>query len=845
MFRCVRIEVHKFGGTSVAGVQRLTEVGELVRGLSSTRRMVVVSSAMSGVTDGLGSVVELAAGGRRSRALELVDELERRHLEVAAELCPGTADVPGAEIERITGELRELLRAVVQVGEATPRSLDRVLSCGEKLAVRLLAARLRERGVDAEAVDADTCLETDERFGCASPIPDLMERGVRRALEPILERGGVPVVTGFCGRAPDGATTTLGRGGSDLTATLLAGALEADEVTIWTDVDGVYSADPRVVPDARSLGHLHYREAAELSFYGAKVLHQRSMIPLVGRGIPVRVRNSFRPGEEGTLVDGRFSRGSHPVKAISAVRGQSIVSIEGNGMSGVPGIAGRVFQALADHSINVTMISQSSSESSISLAIPSGDAPAAESALKRALAGELARGEVEEIEVACGKCLIAAVGLGMAHAPGVAARVFAALGAAEINVLAIAQGSSELNISLAVDGERADQAIRAIHAEFGLHRLDTGEDRDSALDLILVGYGNIGRALAELLLERGQHVFERFGLHARVVGVADRSGYLFHPTGLSASQLVEAGLEKRAGRPLRELPGATASSDPGELVRRALEYRLSRPVLVDVSDSGDAHRWFLDAMELGCDVVSANKKPLAGALDHARELLDSARRTGRLLKVEATVGAGLPVVETLETMLAAGDRLTAAEGCLSGTLAFLLKRVREGVPLSAALVEAVEQGYTEPDPAEDLTGADVARKSIILGRLSGLVPGECEPALRGLVPEDMLGLEFDELRRRLEREVDEDLARRSRDARDAGGSLAYVGRVRPGAIAVGLEVVPADWPLGGLQGTDNRIVFHSERYHDRPLAVTGPGAGVDVTAMAVLGDILRVAAERR
>jgi len=568
------------------------------------------------------------------------------------------------------------------------------------------------------------------------------------------------------------------------------------------------------------------------------------MIPVSQQGIPVRTRNSFQPADPGSVIDKRFTPGSHPVKAISAIRDQCMISVEGKGMAGVPGVAARVFGALAQKNISVTMISQSSSESSISLVVPAGDADVAESSLKRAFRDDLSRGDVEEIVVRRGVGLVAAVGLGMAHTPGIAGRVFGALGRDRVNVLAIAQGSSELNISLAVESGGVDDAVRSIHAEFGLHRLDTGADDEHALDILLLGCGNIGRAVVKQLLDRSAHVFERFGLRARIVSIADRSGYLLDPKGLDQATLDAALSAKASGARLTDLPGSVATANATDMVRAALAYRLSRPVLVDVSDADDAHDAFLEALRLGADVVTANKKPLAGERPIFDALFVQSDQHGRLLRAEATVGAGLPVVDTLDMLLATGDQVRSAEGCLSGTLGFLMSRLESGVKLSEAVEEAVSRGYTEPDPVADLCGIDVARKAIIIARLSGLANGATQVNLEGLCDADWMGLGRDELFERL-RSLDASMASRVEAAAAAGQVLRYVARVDATGIRVGPEAVPKDSPLGGLAGSDNMIVFQSDRYDDRPLVVTGPGAGVDVTAMGVLGDILRVAAERR
>jgi bifunctional aspartokinase / homoserine dehydrogenase 1 len=840
------MRVFKFGGTSVGSAERMLEVAALVKREAADSPLVVVASAMTGVTNLLVEAAHAVADGDRDRASDIVAELDGRHNEALATLLKAGAEQPGFEggdtlidLRDLMSDLWEMLAATVHIGELTPRVRDRILSAGEKMSVRLLVVAMRAVGLEAVAMDADTFLETDGSFGEASPLSGIADRTVQAALTPHLSAGRIAVVTGFCGRAPDGATTTLGRGGSDLTATVIAGALDADEVTLWSDVDGVYSADPRVVPEARVIPQLNFREAAEMSYYGAKVLHQRTMIPVAGKGIPVRSRNTSRPKMPGTLIDGRFTPGSHPVKAITAVRDHALLSVEGKGMAGVPGVAARVFGALAARDISVTMISQSSSEASICFAVPADHALGAEAALKRTFRADISRGAVEEIVVRRGVGLVAAVGLGMARTPGVAARLFTALARHGVNIYAIAQGSSELNVSLAIADDDVPDALRAMHSEFGLDRLDTGVDPERHFDILLVGAGKVGRALLNLLPARRAHIRARFGLDARVVGVADRSGFVFEPAGISDERLAALVETKAGGQPLTAA-GATPAASPGELIEHALTYRLARPVVVDVTDASENGVLFRRAFALGADVVTANKGPLASDYTGLQE---AAAEAHRVLKAEATVGAGLPVVDTLEVLLATGDELKQAEGCLSGTLGFLMTRLEEGAAFSDAVHEAVELGYTEPDPAIDLSGEDVARKATILGRMAGLTDASTPVELEGLVSADWVGMSYDELRPRLA-SLDASIAARIQAASDAGNKMRFVARVRAGSIQVGLTEVPGDSALGMLRGTDNMVVFRSERYDQRPLVVSGPGAGIDVTAMGVLGDILRIAAER-
>lgn len=837
----MRTEVHKFGGTSVGSAVRIRAAADIVQRYQGQARLVVVASAMSKVTDTLLECAALAVEGERLTVRGKVEGLRERHHEALAELTsePGTVAVL---IDSLLAELQGFYDAAALTGEITPRMHDRIVATGEKLSIRLLAAALREAGVDAIALDADTFLDTDGQHRSANPITGIGARSVRYALEPELDAGRVCVVTGFCGRGPDGATTTLGRGGSDLSATVLASALDADEVIIWTDVPGVFTTDPRSVPDARVIPQLNYREAAELSFYGAKVLHQRTMIPVADKRIPVWTRSSMEPELPGTVINSAYTPGSHPVKGISAVSGQALLALEGKGMAGVPGIAARLFSTLAERDVSVTMISQSSSESSICLAIPESAAAVAETALKRTFRHEMSRGEIEEIAVRPNTCLIAAVGLGMAQHPGIAARLFGAVSRAEVNVLAIAQGSSELNLSLAVDKRDVPACLRAIHREFGLHRLDTGDGTARRMDVALLGCGRVGRAFLRQLRDRREHVTERFGLELRVVAVADRTGFAFDATGLSDAQLDAIAGAKERGEPLHPLPFAQAAASPTDLTDEMAQWRLVRPVLVDVSDA-DAHDVFAGALAAGFDVVTANKVPVADTLARWTALTTLATSNGRILRAEATVGAGLPVVGTLETLIATGDRIERADGCLSGTLGYLMTALEDGSALSDAVRTAVELGYTEPDPVVDLSGRDVARKALILARYAGLVDGDVPVQLTGLVPDDWAGLPREELYTRLAT-LDADFRARTEAAAAQGEVLRFVARIERDHIVVGPQAVPADSPVGRLRGTDNLIVFTSERYRERPLVVSGPGAGIEVTAAGVLGDLFHIAAER-
>ena len=631
-----------------------------------------------------------------------------------------------------------------------------------------------------------------------------------------------------------GEVATLGRGGSDLTATLLARSLDASQVSLWKDVPGLLTADPRVVPDARVIPQLHTREAAELAYYGAKVLHPRALIPLAGRKVAIYVRPFADPKSLGTEVSERAPRGRFPVKALTAASGQALVTVTGNGMLGVPGIAARTFAALQARGISVSLISQASSEHSICFSVPESLADAARQSLLQEFQQEITRQEIDGVEVSPGMATLAIVGLGMHGTPGVAAVAFTALAAAGISIVAIAQGSSELNISMVVAGEQAPEAQRRIHAAFQLSRIAGGAVIQPArMELVLLGFGQIGRALAALL---GRVKRPTVSLH--VAAVIDRSGFIFDSKGISPRRLRAMAKEKQKGRRLAELSDGHAASTR-EAIDHIAGHALTRPVLVDLT-ADDTAAILEQALSHGMNLVLANKHPLADRRIVSDTLWQTARAHGRRILHEATVGAGLPIIDTYHKLVESGDRVSRIEGLLSGTLGYVLNEVSAGVAFSRAVRRAMAKGYTEPDPREDLSGMDVARKALILARLLGY-PGELpRRAVESLVPPWARKLSLSDFLTRMD-ELDPAWTRRVAVAAKAGAVLRYVAVATPTRVAVGLRAVPEDSPFGRIKGSDNQLVFTTARYKTNPLVITGPGAGAEVTAAGVLNDILRLA----
>ena len=831
--RSTAIDVFKFGGASLADAAAVRHAIDLILAPRPTR-VVTVVSALAGVTDALLAIAEAARAGDVEAVDELVTKLHKRHVVVATGVignARGRARL-FRELDEAFQELRTLSHGVASLRELTPRTTDFLLVRGEQLSARLVVAGLLARGAKAEYIDAATLIRTDGVFGGAFPDLAATDREVRAQLPPLLKKRVFPVVPGFVGGTADGTLVTLGRGGSDLTATVLGRALRAHRITLWKDVPGLLTTDPQLVPAARIVPQLNVREAAELAYYGAKVLHPRALIPLARVPVPVFVRPFADPTAPGTEISVRHTLTRYPVKALSIVRRQALVTVTGNGMLGVPGIAARTFAALQHAGISVTLISQASSEHSICLCVPAERGAEARVALEKAFGLELARRELEGMDVQRGMATLAVVGLGMAGSPGIAARMFTSLSKAGVNIVAIAQGSSELNISVVIAEADAEGAAQAVHDEFQLDKIGGGGLReDDRLDVVLLGVGLIGRELLRMLPRVRRRV------KPTIVGLVDRSGFVFEPEGFTARQLATYVKAKESGGALATMPDGHIAS-AAEAVAYIGTHALARPVLVDVT----AHETLpaiRAAILANMDIVMANKRPLSAPRAEVASLRALAAKHGSRLLHETTVGAGLPVMDSYAKLVETGDTVLRIEGCTSGTLGFLLTEIGKGRPFSESLRDAMARGFTEPDPRDDLSGMDVARKALILARMMGFGGDLKDVAVESLVPVAFRTMPLPKFLASLSAQ-DTAWAERFAAATKHGRVLRYVLNASPKKVEVGLRAVPLTHPLAGLRGTDNQIVFTTMRYREHPLVITGPGAGPAVTAAGVLNDILQL-----
>ena len=815
--------IHKFGGSSLADAACFERVAGIVLDADQGRTGVVVS-AMGGMTDALLALPVRAEQGDDGFR-EGLHAIGRRYAATAGDVL--APDVRAGVLDawqKDADDILMILDAVAAARSATPRNRDVVAGFGEIWSARLLAALLGSRdpargGRWLDAREVITVLPTE-----LGPSVNWSVSRRRFASALPADISGITVITGFIAVDEEGLQTTLGRNGSDYSAAIFASLCNAGELTIWTDVNGVMSADPNRVPEARVIGNLTYNEAMELAYFGAKVLHPQTMGPVVEQGIPVRIRNSRNPAHAGSRISAQ-SEAAHDIKGITAIGDMALVNLEGAGMIGVPGTADRLFRALKDAGVSVTLISQASSEHSICIAVPAQLASRARAVVRDAFAAELSTGQIQKVDVTDAQSIVAVVGDGMAGTPGVAARFFGTLGRAGINIRAIAQGSSERNISAVVDSADATRALRAAHSGFYLSQ--------KTLSIGIIGAGTVGNALIGQLAAQAGRVADSFNIDLRVRAIA-RS---------SVMTLGERRIE--LGRWLQNRDRIVEDIDLDRFADHIDPDHLPHAVIVDCTAENSIAQRYPQWLARGIHVVTPNKKAFSGNLELYDELQAAAARGRSHCLYETTVGAGLPVISTLRELIDTGDRIDSVEGILSGTLAWLFNVFDGSRPFSAIVREAQASGYTEPDPRDDLSGMDVARKLTILGRELGTQLGRHisigEFPVESLVPAPLVDVSVDEFLDRLP-EFDDDIAARFEAARASDRQLRYVARLdASGNASVGLIAVDDQHPFSNINLTDNVVRYQTDRYSANPLVVQGPGAGPEVTAGGVFADLLRLA----
>jgi aspartokinase/homoserine dehydrogenase 1 len=828
----------KFGGTSVGSPEAVKKIlGILKDGEHRDRTQAVVVSAFSGVTDSLIDMCRKAAAGDPSY-LDAAGAIRDRHREMAgAFLAREALESALASLERTVADLVRVLDGISVLRELSPRSQDLVMSFGERLSADLITRILCAEGLQAAFLDTRPLIKTDSAFGKAHFLSGESFPRIRSFFDSLAVKtqgGKIPlqVATGFIASAMDDSTTTLGRGGSDLSAAILGAALDAEEVEIWTDVDGILTADPRLVKNAFRIENISYEEAMELSHFGAKVIYPPTIRPALEKGIPIRIRNTFNPSCPGTGIVKEAGDGSYPIRGISSMNNITLVRVQGSGMVGMTGFSARLFGALARRGVNIILISQSSSEYSLCFAVVPADAEAAGEAAGEEFAREIAAGAIDPPIIERDLSIIAVVGSRMKHSSGVSGKVFHALGRNGINVVAIAQGSSEINISAVVSRQDEAKGLNAIHEAFFLSGV-------RSVNLFLLGNGLIGGTLLDQIAGHQEILADEYKIRIRLAGAGNSKKMVFRSSGIDP-KTVKAVL---GGDPSYngELKDAVEPLDLGVFIGKMKSLNLPNTCFCDCTASDDVAGWYADILQSSIPIVTPNKRANAGSLGYYKTLTGFSRNRGIPYLYETTVCAGLPVISTLRDLALSGDKVRRIEAVLSGTLSYIFNNFDGSKPFSALVREARAKGYTEPDPRDDLNAMDAARKALILARECGMSLEFSAVSVEPILPPGCFKAEgveafFTELEK-----SDAGFEKRRSEAAAEGKSLRYVAVIEEGQAALSLRAEEPGSPFLSLVDSDNIVVITTGRYSNLPMVIKGPGAGAQVTAGGIFADIVRIA----
>ncbi|MDW3647224.1 MAG: bifunctional aspartate kinase/homoserine dehydrogenase I [Bacteroidia bacterium] len=815
------MKILKFGGSSVASAERIDNVARIIQSyVARGEKFAVVVSAMGGMTDLLIEMSEIAASG----SMEYKEKLEYfsgKHREVVNNLIKDYKGYEAILQEIIEGqlELGNLLYGLYLTRDLTPRTLDYIQSFGERSCAFMLSEVLNSYGTAAKFVNARLLVKTDHNYGAAKVSFPETTRNIQQHF--VDNPNKVSIITGFIASTEDGITTTLGRGGSDYTAAIFGSAVDAEEIQIWTDVDGVLTADPRKVSQAFPVATMSYEEALEMSHFGAKVIYPPTILPALEKRIPIRIKNSFNPDADGTLISNNPDPYETTVKGITSISDISLLTLEGGGIFSASAMAARLFNVLAINKINSILITQGSSQHSISFAIKPGKKVLAKKVIEKEFELEIAAKLVKPVRIVDDLAVIAAIGDNMKSRPGISGKLFQALGKNGINVIVTAQGSSERNISVVIKKEDEAKALVAVHDVFFLSKFYT-------LNLFFVGVGLIGGELISQIKQQAAYLREHLYVEVRIVGMANTKRMLFNPAGISLDNWEE------------ELHASETVSNLRNFVDRMKEMNLANSVFVDNTALDDIRLVYPEILASSISISTPNKVAVSSSYESYQQLKKIADEHSVKFFYEANVGAGLPVLTTLTDLINSGDRILKIEGVLSGSLSFIFNSFNGERPFSDIVKEAGERGYTEPDPRIDLSGKDVARKLLILARESGFKMEFDDIEVENILPQACLDAkDVDAFMVELEKANDH-FAAIQKAAADEGKVLRFIATLENGKAFISLQSMDESNPFYNLSGSDNMIVFTTQRYKDRPLVIKGPGAGAEVTAAGVFAEILRV-----
>ncbi len=803
------MKVLKFGGTSVGSAENIKRVKEIVKNQKGD--VIIVVSALGGITDKILAAARSASTGTGDFQ-EQLSAIKEIHDTTLNALFNREGSIKYI-VDELLDELEQILTGIKLVGELTAKTLDRIAGIGERVSSNIVA-----QFIGADRKDSSEFIRTDSNFGKAAVDFGVTNKNIQSTFNNFK---GVAVVPGFISKNKKGEFTTIGRGGSDYTAAIIAAALNVDVLEIWTDVNGFMTADPRVISKAYTIPKLTYSEAMELSHFGAKVIYPPTILPVYQKGIPVQIKNTFEPENQGTRISKSIENGrERPIKGISSISGITLITLQGIGMVGVTGISMRLFSALAKENVNVILISQASSENSISVAIDESAVDLAENAIQTEFEKEILTGQINKIEMEGNLSIVAIVGQNMKHSTGVAGKLFSTIGKSGVNVIVIAQGASELNISWVVRNADLRKTLNVVHESFFL-------SENIELNLFLMGIGTVGGNLLAQLEMQQERLLKEKHLKIKLAGVANSRKMVFEREGIEIATFKE------------QLDKSDKESSLQGFADEVKAMNIYNSVFVDCTASDEVATLYKEILSANISVVTANKVAASSDFDNYNELKKIAKRKGAKFLFETNVGAGLPIINTLNDLVNSGDKILRIEAVLSGTLNFIFNTISDKIPLSKTIQMAKEEGFSEPDPRIDLSGVDVARKILILARESGYRIEMDEIKINKFVPNSYFEGSLDEFWDTIS-ELDNQFEENRKRLEKENKKWRFVARFENGKAEVGLQEVGSKHPFYDLEGSNNLVMYTTERYHEFPMLIKGYGAGASVTAAGVFADIIKV-----